>query len=73
MFRDQEAIWQLLQEVSRLNVTDRQGEDVMRRYGDLFVKYCGIGFPYKYSWNLRQFCCSFLHHVNPEHTAPRPH
>ncbi|PWY96758.1 hypothetical protein BO94DRAFT_481807 [Aspergillus sclerotioniger CBS 115572] len=73
MFRDQEAIWQLLQEVNRLDATDRQGESIMRRYGNLLIKYCGRDFPSTYTWDLRQFCWSFLHRINPEHTPPSPH
>ncbi|RAL04427.1 uncharacterized protein BO80DRAFT_399860 [Aspergillus ibericus CBS 121593] len=74
MFRDQEAIWQLLQEVNRLNATEQRGEARMKIHPALVMKYCGTDSSATlYTWDLRRFCWSFLHRVDPANTAPEPH
>lgn len=63
MFLDQGAIQRLLQEIDRENVGPSTGEDKvhLEPYEDVwFIKWCGAEFERTYSWDLKQFCCSFL-------------
>ncbi|KAL5338841.1 hypothetical protein BJX70DRAFT_388273 [Aspergillus crustosus] len=63
MFRDQSAVWQFLLEVNnQLSLDERTGEDRMSLRGpDYFsITQTGAEVSSLYTWDLTQFCWSFL-------------
>lgn len=75
MFLDQSAIQTLVQEIDQGNVEQPSGEGKihLEPYEDIwFIKWCGVEFERDYSWDLKQFCCSFLP-SNAQNTGTTAH
>ncbi|KAL4987650.1 heterokaryon incompatibility protein-domain-containing protein [Aspergillus falconensis] len=73
MFRDQSAIWQFLIEVNQLSTDERTGEERINLRGPDYssITESEIDFATIYTWDLSQFCWSFLHETDAAQPAPQ--
>ncbi|KAL4995171.1 heterokaryon incompatibility protein-domain-containing protein [Aspergillus recurvatus] len=73
MFRDQSAIWRFLIEVNQLGTDERTGEDRINLRGPdyIYITESEINFATIYTWDLSQFCWSFLHQTDPVQPVPQ--
>ncbi|KAL6233108.1 hypothetical protein BDW75DRAFT_216076 [Aspergillus navahoensis] len=73
IFRDQSAIWQFLIEVNQLSTDERTGEERINLRGPGYssITESEIDFATIYTWNLSQFCWSFLHETDATKPAPQ--